>query len=72
MFREIKNLYLHNELIEHRRVQPLMQALVESITVDILQDIHQVGGAGAAGLGALRHSVMRLGDEEEGGAGVRS
>ena len=49
-----------------------MQALMESINVDILQDIHQVGGAGAAGLGALRHSVMRLGDEEEGGAGVRS
>ena len=40
-FSNIKTSNLHDELIEHRRVQPRMQALMGSIISDILQDIHQ-------------------------------
>ena len=73
-FSNIKTSNLHDELIEHRRVQPRMQALMGSIISDILQDIHQ--GERESGEGELvtllavsrrleevvvvvRHSIMR-------------
>ena len=64
-FSDIKTLNLHDELIEHRRVQPRMQALIGSIIFDILQDIHLRERDGGRGVGDFVGQTP----EAEGGRG---